>query len=143
MSPQLIPIFAMLIPIVIVPAALGFKYSRQVRELEHAERMRALELGRTLPQDEPWSSPARICLSIGAGVPIAVFGCAWLASSAVGFREEVWMSSAMVGVASVICGSMLAGKHFTQRAETERIAAGSFAKPSVDADAFDVVGSRG
>ena len=30
--------------------------------MEHIERMKALELGRTLPQDEPWFSPVRIAV---------------------------------------------------------------------------------
>jgi len=143
MSPMVIPIVGMFIPIVIVPFALGFKYSHKMREMEHAERMRALELGRTLPRDEPWSSPARISLSIGAGVPVGVFCFAWLASNSIGYHETVWQGAAMTGIAAVISGSILAAKHFTHRAEAESLAANQYAKPQVDADAFDVVGSRG
>ena len=143
MSAYLIPIFGMLIPIIIVPTALGIKYAQRVREFEHKERMRALELGRTLPGDEPWSSPARISLSIGAGVPVSVFGLAWLATQAVGYQERIWMGATMVGLGSVICGSILAAKHFTLRAEAESLAANANPKPVMDADAFDVVGSRG
>ncbi len=143
MSPYLIPIFGMLIPIIIVPTALGIRHAQKVREIEHRERMRALELGRSLPGDEPWSSPARISLSIGAGVPVSVFGLAWLSTQAVGYQEHIWMGATMVGVSSVICGSMLAAKHFTLRAESENIAANPYPKPVMDADAFDVVGSRG
>lgn len=143
MSPLLIPIFGLLIPIIIVPTAMGIKYAQRVREIEHTERMRALELGRTMPGDEPWSSPARISLSIGAGVPVSVFGLAWLATQAVGYQERIWMGATMVGLGSVICGSMLAAKHFTLRAEAESLAANTNAKPVMDADAFDVVASRG
>ena len=39
---------------------LGIRHDRRKREMEHIERMKALELGRTLPQDEPWLSPAKI-----------------------------------------------------------------------------------
>lgn len=143
MSPYVIPIVAMLIPMIIVPTALGIKFSTKMRELEHAERMKALELGRTLPQDEPWSSPARISLSIGAGVPVGVFAFAWLATQSSGFRDQIWIAATMTSIASVICGSILAAKHFNHRAEAESLAAGQYAKPQVDADAFDVVGSRG
>ena len=36
-----------------IPIAFHFRHERRKRELEHIERMKALELGRTLPQDEP------------------------------------------------------------------------------------------
>ena len=42
----LIPIIALMIPIVIVPTALAFRHARFLREVEHKERMRAMELGR-------------------------------------------------------------------------------------------------
>ena len=57
---MIIPIVAMAIPIVLVPVVLGIRHARLERELEHAERMKALELGRTLPEDEPWWTPPRI-----------------------------------------------------------------------------------
>jgi hypothetical protein len=138
-----IPIIGMLIPIVIVPVALGIKFATHKRELEHAERMKALELDRTLPRDEPWSSPARISLSIGAGVPIGAFFCAWMASNSVGYREEMWLSATLVGITAVISGTVLAAMHFTHRARAENLAAGLYPKPDMDADAFDVVSSRG
>lgn len=143
MSPLVIPLFALLIPIVIAPTAILFKFAQKQRELEHRERMRALELGRMLPQDEPWWTPARICVTIGAGVPVSSFFIAWMTVQAAGYREEIWMGATMVSIASVICGSILAAKHFTHRAEAENLAANQYAKPQMDADAFDVVGSRG
>ena len=143
MSAILIPLCALLIPIIIVPTVLGIKFTQRMRELEHQERMRALELGRTLPQDEPWSSPARISLSIGAGVPVGVFSLAWLTTQSIGYHEQIWMGATMTGIAGVICGSILAAKHFNHRAEAEILAANPYAKPRVDADAFEMVGSRG
>lgn len=144
MSPLLIPIFAIMIPIIVVPVSLGLKYARYERELEHKERMRALELGRRMPGDEPWVTPGRISLAIGAVVPVGVFFCAWMADQAVGHQEEIWIGATMVAVTSVICGSMLAAKHFNQQARTESYAnLGSQGKPVIDADAFDVVGARG
>ncbi len=43
---------ALAIPIIVVPAELAFKHAAKLRDLEHAERMRALELGRFNPGDE-------------------------------------------------------------------------------------------
>jgi hypothetical protein len=141
MDPLVIPIVALSIPIFVVPVALGVKYAQRLRELEHQERMKALELGRTLPQDEAWWSPAKICVLIGAGVPIGSSFCAYLATESRGYHQDVWMSSMLVGIAGVVCGTVLAAKHFNYRAEAERAA--SLAKARVDADAFDVVGTRG
>ena len=60
------PIVGMLIPIIIVPTALGFKHARYLRQVEHDERMKAMELGQTLPGDQSWT-PASIAMTIGAG----------------------------------------------------------------------------
>jgi hypothetical protein len=145
MTEVLIPIVGMLIPIIIVPTAIIGKHARLARELEHTERMRALELGRTLPQDENWWSPPRICVAIGVGVPIGVFLCAWLASQSGGPPELIWSMAGGVGITAVICGSLLAARHFRLRAEAETGAHSAYqdGKPPVDADAYDVVGSRG
>jgi hypothetical protein len=142
MDPLIIPICALAIPIIVVPVALGLKHARLLRELEHAERMKALELGRTLPQDETWWNPSRICVAIGAGVPIAAVCTAWWTTAAVGFHEEVWILSGMVGIASVISGSALAAKHFAHQARDGNITH-DLTKPRFDADAYDVVSTRG
>jgi hypothetical protein len=136
----LIPIVGMLIPIILVPVALGIRHARHLREFEHAERMKALDVGRTLPQDEHWDTPSKIAAFIGAGVPIGVFGFAWLTSMMTGFHQDIWMSAMSVGMVAVICGTILAAKHFARQAGAENLSA---AKPTYDADAFDVVSSRG
>jgi hypothetical protein len=143
MDAMVIPLMALLIPIVVAPTAMGIKYARQVRELEHKERMKALELGRTLPRDEPWWTPPRLAAAIGVGVPIGVFACAMLASQGPGRHEEYWAGATAVGMTAVISGSILAGRHYSQRARAEAFAQAGYAKPAVDADAFDVVGTRG
>ncbi len=136
MSPFIIPIVALLIPMIIVPVVLGLRHAKLDRELEHAERMRALEMGRTLPQDEAWWTPARISVTIGAGVPIGVFLCAVMAIGLVGYREGIWVGAMAVGVTAVVCGTFLAAKSFNSRAFDP-------VKPMMDADVFDVAGSRG
>ncbi len=141
-DPLVIPIVAVMIPIVVVPTSLYFKHARHVRDLEHAERMKALSMGRSLPQDEPWWSPPRLCLMIAAGVPASVFLIAGMASDSVGFHEEIWIAAAMVGLAGVVSGSLLAHRHLAAR-EVVRDQAPWGSKPDVEADAFDVVSSRG
>ena len=144
-DPILIPIFGVCIPIVIVPASLLFKYKKFQRECEYAERMKALEVGRTLSGDEPWWSPSRIIVAIGAGVPVGVFGLAWLVTETAGAQEEVWVGAIMIGMTSVICGSLLAAKQF---ARTGHVGSGTSSphladKPHFDPDAYDVAGRRG
>ncbi len=141
-DPLVIPIVGMAIPMIVVPTSLYFRHARHLRELEHAERMKALAVGRSLPQDEPWWSPPRLCLAIAAGVPASVFFVAFLASESLGFHEEIWLSAGIVGLAGVVSGSMLANRHLAAR-EWIRDNAPWGSKPDVEADAFDVVSSRG
>jgi hypothetical protein len=140
MDPLLIPLAALAIPIVVAPTAMAFKHAAKLRDLDHAERMRALELGRFNPADESWTVNGRIGAGIGAGVPIVAMIAALVASLEVGFHEEIWMFSGMVGIAGVICGTVLASG---ARSEARAKAADDHAKPVYEPDAFDVVASRG
>jgi hypothetical protein len=143
MDPLIIPIVGMLIPIIIVPTALGIKHARYLREIEHAERMRAMELG--LPTaEEHANSPGSVAGSIGVGVPLGSLFLAFIAAPKVGppeTIEAIWMAATMVGVAGVICGSALAAMQLSKRGQPS--APPAFEKPSYDPDQFDVVGSRG
>jgi hypothetical protein len=141
MDALLIPIIGMMIPIVIVPTALGFKHARFLREVKHAERMRAMELGRTLPEDDPLS-PATIATGIGAGVPLGSLFIAWLADrTSEGDAETIWIASSMVALGGLICGTILAARHFATRNQPATYQ--DTLKPEYDPDAFDVVGRRG
>jgi len=140
MDPLIIPIVGMLIPIIIVPTALGIKHARYLRQIEHAERMRALELGHP-PVDEHSWTPAGLAGSIGAGVPIAAMGIAFVATRSMndpGSLDGIIQMAAMIGVAGVICGTILAALQMSKTGQNSIVS-----KPSYDPDAFDVVGSRG
>ena len=142
MDPLVIPIVALAIPIIIVPTAMGIKHARYLREVEHAERMKAMELGRTLPGDESWT-PAGLAATIGAGVPIAAMLVAFVVSRSTpnpDVVESIVKMAGMVGLGGVICGTVLAAQQFARRAEP---VARPVEKPSYDPDAFDVVGRRG
>ena len=145
MDPVVIPIIALLIPMVIVPTALAFKHARYLREVEHAERMRAMELGRTLAEDESWT-PASIALTIGAAVPMASMLIAWLATRSMNMVdapiEIIWKMAGMVGLGGVICGSVLASQLFLKGDRAATVTAPD-EKPAYDPDEFDVVGRRG
>ena len=79
-----IPIVGMLIPIVIVPVALGIRLATHKRELEHLERMKALELGRTLRPGRALEQPRADLPRDRRGVPIGAFFFAWMASNSIG-----------------------------------------------------------
>ncbi len=67
-----------------LPILFHFRVERRKREFEHLERMRSLELGRPfggdkkfgLPAIPQWAVPHLVAASIGAVVPLGVFGCA-------------------------------------------------------------------
>lgn len=141
----IIPIVGMAIPIILVPVILGLKHARLERELEHAERMRALELGRTLPKDEPFWGPARMSLAFGVGVPLGVFFCALMATHEENTSQiPLWISSGVVGLGGVVCGAVLAYRHLGRSWAGEHIEDYRSRKPEmIDEDAFDVVGRRG
>jgi hypothetical protein len=138
MDPLLIPLAALAIPIVVAPTAMAFKHAAKLRDLEHAEKMRALELGLFNPGDTEWTVNGRIVAGIGAGVPIVAMIAALVATLESGFHQEIWMFSGMVGIAAVISGSILAAKSRSDAREIQ-----SVAKPVYEPDAFDVVGTRG
>jgi hypothetical protein len=129
----------------ILPIFLAFRHSGRKLELDHAERMKALELGRPVRregegEDEPWTMAAQLAMALGVAVPLGSLGVAFLASLALGFREVIWVMAGMVGLGGVLCGGLLAGQTFgSNRSSTEH----ADLKPYVEADAFDVVGARG
>ncbi len=142
MSVLLIPIVAMMIPMIIVPTALALKHARFVREREHAERMKALELGLALPEDESWT-PAGIAVAIGVGVPLGSLAIAWLAGQTSHVAAQpLAVSAGAIGLGGVICGTILALRHSSDR---QRLASlyPPEEKLAYDPDTFDVVGSRG
>jgi hypothetical protein len=141
MEAIVLPILALSIPIVIVPTALAFKHARFLREVEHEERMKAMELGRLLPEDEAFS-PAKLAAGIGIGVPIGSFFFAWLADLTSTAGQAVWPAVGSVGLGGVICGTILAARHFATRNQ-HAVAHHETLKPEFDPDAYDVVGRRG
>jgi hypothetical protein len=142
-DPLIIPIVAIGLPLILVPIILGFRYERYKRELEHAERIKALELGRTLRRDDSWWTLPRISVAIGAGVPAVVFFCAWQASESLQEPEPAWIGAGIVGVVAVVSGSVLAARYYLGRDESAHVGYGLDGKSQIDADAFDVASSRG
>jgi hypothetical protein len=131
--------------VILVPTVLGLRYAKVERELEHAERIRALELGQSLPKDAPFWSPARLSAAIGAGVPISVFGTAFVTTIVDGNSYDgfIWSSAGAVGLAGVICGTILAARVPAREASPVAPRHAFNGKLESDPDAYDVAGRRG
>ena len=140
--------------IMTLPIIFHFRSERRKRELEHIERMRAIEVGRAFPGESKfglsgipqWVVPHVIAVSIGAVVPLGVFLCGLLASLIVGFHKDIWIAAGMVGLGAVIAGTSLAGVAVQKMASSglpEQAGSYMNSKPHIDEDAYDVVSSRG
>ncbi len=141
MNVLLIPLAALLIPIVIVPTALGLKHARFLREVEHAERMRALELGRTPADDESWT-PGNLAAAIGAGVPLGSLAIAWLAGqSTPALAGPIATAAGFIGLGGVISGTILATRLSASR-DRPSIPCRPDEKPAYDPEDHDFAGSR-
>lgn len=117
-----------------VPIVLGIRLDARRREMEHQERMRAIELGRPLPDETGWWTPARLAVGIGIGVPIGVFAIGVKAAELSGAAPFIWPSAGAVGVAAVICGTVLAARATMNPPNTS---ANAHAKPYVHPDVYD------
>jgi hypothetical protein len=135
-----------------VPIVLHFRVERRKRELDHIERMRAIEVGRSFPGDlknsllafPQWAVPHLMALAIGVAVPLGVFLFAFLATLIGGFHKDVWIASGMVGLGAVISGTVLAGGALKMTSGTDHPPGSTVdSKPFIDEDAYDVVSSRG
>ncbi len=151
-------LFGGLMLIGIVSIFGGFLHTRRERLLTHAERMKALELGRDVANERDGTQSAKSAdddkAEDSASLPRKCFSTAFwvafwgfLAASSGGITGErgvnpsiaiaIAAAVAAVGVTSVICGTILA----------VRTSPGSARMPSskaaIDADALDVVSRRG
>jgi hypothetical protein len=136
----------------------GFLHSRRERLLTHQERMKALELGRELPDDTPVGrlkralgarsnteendgrSLARKCFSTALWVPFWGFIFAsqgvWV-NTGLAAAIVIACSAGAIAVTAIICGTILA---VHERSGSSPLAD---AKPLIESDAFDVVSRRG
>jgi hypothetical protein len=132
---------------------LLIRNAQRRREWDHAERMKALEMGLPVPpRDSPWAK-ASVCIAIGVVVPLLAFGfTAGAYHDRPGAPDELWIVPGFVTPTCVVVASILAGVLFRDGSrsadpeDVERSNArqpGPIVKSSHDPDAFDVVGRRG
>lgn len=139
-----IAVVAVLMIVVALPVVLSMRQAAKDRELLHAERQKALEMGRPLP-GESASQGSVSGTGVGVWVPICVFGIALGATQASNGSQAadvaIWVSAGCVGVTGVICGTILT-LHNSMR---EGRAAHTHAppKPSFEEAEIDTVSRRG
>lgn len=156
----------LIVAVGMIPAIFGIIQAGRKREMEHKERLKALEMGLPVPGSAPW--PALMAIAIGAVVPVGALAAA-LAATAIGPRAptdhvalaawtsqnqatayyaNVWGGATGVGVTAVIAGAVLAWRYMglRQKSDRDRYAYGEpdyAAKPPFDPDAYDTVSQRG
>jgi hypothetical protein len=127
-------------------AIAGTRRAHRRKEMEHLERMRAMELGvAPAPVGMDWPA-ASVCIAIGAGVPIGSFAICWLATLTTHVPSGIFVAPVFVSFAAIGAARKLAHRVLDPRSGATKPAYARSAKagkPEFDPDAFDVVGSRG
>ena len=147
LSPILIPIAALAVPMVIVPTAIWSRHRLRVRQMEHAERLRALEMG-IAPRGSGMNWPgAAVCLGLGLGVPVGSMLVAWLAVLTADAPHETFGVPLVISVAALWAAKELADRMMGAKPEEPAArrapVAAPHAKAVADPDAYDFVGRRG
>ncbi len=151
MDPLIIPVVAILMPLVLVPTILVLKHRQKRREWEHRERMRAMDGPMPLLRSAAWAASGGVA-AIGAGVPVASVGAAFLTTltwdptgpSDVPMPAIAWGCAVVISVAGLVASLLLALLQARTQRQIESASAAAYhaEKPAFDPDTFDVVGSR-
>ena len=89
------------IGLVVMGTIAGIGRSRRRHELEHLERIKAMEVGfvpRAAGMDWPL---AAVCIAIGAAVPVVSFAIRWLATLPAEAPDIIWIAPAFVSFAAI------------------------------------------
>ena len=151
-DPLIIPIVAILMPLVLVPTVVMLKHRHKRRQWEHLERMRTLE------QHLPARVPSGVVGSgavaaIGGGVPAAAVAGAvittllWDRSAFDGpaVPAVAWGCAVLISGGGFITSLLMALLQAKTQERLNSIAThlSGDCKPAFDPDTFDVVGARG
>jgi hypothetical protein len=150
MDPLLIPIVAILMPLVLAPTVIFMKHRHSRHEWEHLERMKAMDF------QVPMQSPPQVgtiphVAAIGAGVPAVSVAAAFLTTltwepSLNGdpmIPAIAWGAAMLISTGAMITSLILAFMHGRATQNAGASAAMNNGKPIYEPDAFDVVSSRG
>jgi hypothetical protein len=148
MNVLLIPLTAILMPLVLVPTILFMKHRQQRRHWEHLERLKAMEIQSPLPRVYAGVGHGSVA-AIGAGVPAASVLAAFLTSLTSDSGDDVavyaiaWGCAFLISIVALGTSLILAFMQKTAAKEAESVDALSNGKPVFDPDSLDVVSTRG
>ena len=146
----IIPIVAILMPMVLVPTILTLKHRHRRREWLHQERLRAMDLG--LPAaDSGKRMGGGSVVAIGAGVPVASVFAALITTlnlpdshpDYMAIVAIAWGCSFVISTAALITSLVLGVMVMRANKTAESVDQFAALKPSFEADAYDVVSRRG
>ena len=149
MESKLIPIIAILMPLVLVPLVMIIRHQQRKREWAHLERMKSLELGVPFSHEPPIGGVA----AIGAGVPAITMIVAWLTTINIldvrpdpdsEFFAIIWVCAAGVSVMAMVIALILGVIQARTSSRTHQSGFGTnfHAKPAFDPDAYEFAGHR-
>jgi hypothetical protein len=130
-----------------LPIALSMRYARFDRQLQHAEKMKALEMGinpETPPPPVEWS-PQRLGAAIGVWVPLGVFGATLAFSLSGRLSPEIWYATAGIGIAGIVGSTIVILRAPVQPsppAQSVPVPRVTPSKVPMDDHAYDTAGSR-
>jgi hypothetical protein len=146
----IIPVVAILMPLVLVPTIITLKHRHKRREWKYQERLRAMDLGLQPVDSGPRLSGGSV-VAIGAGVPIAsVIGAIFTTLSVPYHNPDylpiiavAWGCAVIISTAALLTSLVLGV--LVMRASKAAQSADALAslKPSFEPDAYDVVSRRG
>lgn len=132
----------------LVVGTVAYLIYRRERQYRHAERLKALEYGRRLPNDPPDPDRALAHRSFSTGLWGAFWGFVFAANSDIvgdglAIPLALAVASAVIGVTGIVCGTVLSFRVRCAPNGSMLAAQPSAAKPVSDPDAYDVVSARG
>jgi len=145
LNPLAIPVTAILMPVLLVATILTLKHRQRRREMEHLERLAAIENGLPTSAGEACTFWLAVT-AIGFGVPLLAIAAAFFTSIAASYKdapELAWIAATIVSLASLGCASGLGFLQLKRLDRAQSQALNQARKPAYDPDEFDVVSSRG
>ncbi len=146
----IIPLTAILMPLVLVPTIITLVHRHRRREWKHQERLRAIDMG--LPANASESRlGAGAVVAIGAGVPIASVIAALITTLNIPESHPdympviavTWGCSFVISTAALITSLVLGVLVMRTSKPAESVDPQAAFKPSFEPDAYDVVSRRG
>lgn len=150
MDPLLIPIVAILMPLVLVPSIVFMKHRHLRREWEHLERMKAMDFQMPMPSPRRAGTTHDVA-AIGAGVPFVSVLAALMTTLIWETPAEgdpfvvpgiAWGCAVLISACAMLTSLILAFMHGQATQQAESSTPMNNGKPVYEPDAFDVVSSR-